>query len=87
MLLTRAVAEAREEHPLLKDIRVGQDDPVLDGVEGAVEAHGAPAVTAALESVLVTLLSLLGRLVGDDMAARLVEQIILAHSGSDDQPK
>ena len=71
-LLTRALAQAQAEHPLLKEIRVGRGG--LDGVTAAVQAHGAPAVAAALEAVLETLLDLLGRLIGDDMVARLVEQ-------------
>jgi hypothetical protein len=36
--------------------------------------HGVPAVAAGLEAVLETLLGLLGRLIGDDMAMQLVEQ-------------
>lgn len=83
-LLTRAVAEAREEHPVLREIRVGHEESVLHGLTGVVEAHGAAAVTAALEAVLVTLLSLLGRLVGDDVAARLVEQDMANHSPHDE---
>lgn len=74
-LLTRAVAQLRAEHPLLNDIRVGrQSEPALDGVVAVVQARGAPAVAAALEAVLEALLDLLGRLIGDDMVARLVEQ-------------
>ena len=75
-LLTRALAQARTEHPLVGNIRIGaQSDPGLAGVPDIVEAHGAPAVAAALEAVLETLLGLLGRLVGDDMVAQLVEHI------------
>ena len=74
-LLTRALAHARSEHPLLGDIRIGaQSEPGLGGVPGIVQAHGAPAVAAALEAVLETLLGLLGRLIGDDVMAQLVEQ-------------
>ena len=75
-MLTRALAQARTEHPLVGNIRIGaQSDPGLAGVPDIVEAHGAPAVAAALEAVLETLLGLLGRLVGDDMVAQLVEHI------------
>jgi hypothetical protein len=73
-LLARAIAQSEAEHPLLKDIRIGrQAKPEVDGVRAAAETHGAPAVAAALEAVLVTLLGLIGRLIGDDMVARLVE--------------
>ena len=74
-LLTRALAQAEPDHPLLKDLRIGrQSEPGLDGVPGIVQVHGAPAVAAALVVVLDTLLGLLGRLIGDDMVVRLVEQ-------------
>jgi hypothetical protein len=73
-LLARAVAQSEVAHPLLKDIRIGrQAKPEVDSVRAAVQAHGAGPVAAALEAVLVTLLELLARLIGDDMVARLVE--------------
>lgn len=73
-LVTRALAQAQADHPLLKEIRIsGQSKPGLDGVTGAVQAHGAPAVAAGLEAALEKLLGLLGRLIGDDMVVRLVE--------------
>jgi chaperonin GroEL (HSP60 family) len=74
-LLTRALAQSQDDHPLLKEIRIGgQSDPGLGGVMEAAQAHGAKAVTEALEAVLETLLGLLGRLIGNDMVSRLVEQ-------------
>ncbi len=39
-----------------------------------VQTHGAPAIAAGLEVMLETLLDVLGRLIGDDMVAQLVEQ-------------
>lgn len=74
-LLLRAIAEAQLQHPLLKEIRIGRTGTSdLDGVTAMVQAHGAPAVSAALEAVLERLFALLGRLIGDDMVARLVDQ-------------
>ena len=74
-LLTRALAQALAEYPFLQGVRVGrQTDPTLDGMTAIVEAYGAPAVAAGLEAMLEKLLGLLGRLIGDDMVARLVEQ-------------
>ena len=74
-LLTRALALALVEYPFLKEIRLGRrSEPGLDGITGIVQVHGVPAVAAGLEAVLETLLGLLGRLIGDDMAAQLVEQ-------------
>ena len=74
-LLMRALVQAQAEHPVLGAIRIGRpSEPGLDGVSGIVQTHGAAAVTAGLDAVLETLLGLLGRLVGDDMVARLVER-------------
>lgn len=74
-LLTRALAQAAVEHPLLKEMRIGRpSEPFLGGVAGMVQTHGAPAIAAGLEVMLETLLDVLGRLVGDDMVAQLVEQ-------------
>ena len=49
-----------------------------------VEAYGAPAVAKGLEAMLEKLLGLLGRLIGDDMVARLVEQEALVGTQDDE---
>ena len=73
-LLTRALAHEQGDYPFLAEIRIGhRSDPVLDGVAGIVQLHGASAAAAGLEAVLETLVGLLGRLIGDDMAVQLVE--------------
>lgn len=73
-LLTRALKQAEGEHPLLAEIRLGRNaDPILGNATEILRMHGAPAVVAALEAALETMFSLLGRLIGDDMVARLVE--------------
>ena len=41
-------------------------------------AHGDPATAEALESLLVRLVELLGRLIGDDMAMKLIERSLAA---------
>ena len=73
-LFTRALTQARIAHPALRhvDLRVGAA-PGLDHVDQAVAASSADAVAAGLEEMLVALLSLLGRLIGDDMMERLLE--------------
>ena len=74
-LFTRALGLAQVKHPFLKEIRIGhRSAPALEGVTGTIQVHGAAAVAAALIAVLETLLGLLGRLIGDDMATQLVEQ-------------
>jgi hypothetical protein len=73
-LLGRAIVLTQAQHPVLKDIRIGrQSTPDLEGVTIAIRTFGAPAVTAALEAALESLLGLLGRLVGQDLVSQLVE--------------
>lgn len=87
-LLTRALAQSEPEHPLLKEIRIGHlSVRGLDGVPDVVQVHGGLAVSAALEAMLETLLGLLGRLVGDDMVARLVEQSPIMRMQNDEEVK
>ena len=40
---------------------------------GEHRAHGVTAVTAAIEALLAALLDILGRLIGGDMATRLID--------------
>lgn len=76
-LLARALADARAGHPVLEEIRIAnRSEPGLEGVPECVRKHGAAATAEGLEMLLVTLLELLGRLIGDDMVMRLVEQVV-----------
>lgn len=71
-LLARALAETRREHPALARLTcVGEDEPAI---RMAVRKHGADAVAAGLVAVLRAMITLLGRIMGDDMAVHLVEQ-------------
>ncbi|MEP6991496.1 MAG: hypothetical protein ABJA80_11260 [bacterium] len=74
-LLTRALQQAEVRHGLLRDVRVRADgDPCLAGISELLAEHGPVDVAAALEAALEEMLSLLGRLIGDDMVARLIGQ-------------
>jgi hypothetical protein len=74
-LFTRALAETRTEYPALAQIQLrARSEPYIDGVAETIMAHGDPATAEALESMLVRLVELLGRLIGDDMAMKLIEQ-------------
>ncbi len=74
-LFPRALAEARVSHPLLTDVRVQKgDQPYFEGTAEIIDAHGASATAEAFEAMLVTLVGLLGRLIGDDMAVKLILQ-------------
>lgn len=72
-LLARALAHTEAAHPVLKDLRRSETDDVrLDGIAASVDAHGIEAVTAAVEALLAAVLDILTRLIGEDMATRLI---------------
>jgi hypothetical protein len=78
-LFTRALAQARAEYPALEQIRLHtRSDPYIDGVAETIMTHGDPATAAGLEAMLVNLIELLGRLIGDDMATKLIERSLAA---------
>jgi hypothetical protein len=72
-LLERALTHTEAAHPVLKDLRrYDTGDVRLDGIAGSVDAHGIEAVTAAAEALLAAVLDILTRLIGEDMAIRLI---------------
>ncbi len=74
-LFTRALADAQTSHPLLIGLRVqSQTQPYFNGSAEIIDAHGPAATAEALEAMLVTLVEILGRLIGDDMAMKLILQ-------------
>ncbi|HET6760522.1 MAG TPA: hypothetical protein VFH13_00400 [Gemmatimonadaceae bacterium] len=76
-LFARALARTQSSHPALRDIRLGGgSDSCLEGVAESGKVHGANAVAEGLEAMLVALIELLGRLIGDDMASKLIEQSV-----------
>jgi hypothetical protein len=78
-LFARALAEAATDHPALKQIQLRlRSEPYVDGVAETIMAHGEAATGAGLESMLVRLIALLGRLIGDEMATKLIEQSLAA---------
>lgn len=78
-LFTRALAEARTEYPALAQIQLrARSQPYIDGVPETIMARGDAATAEALESTLVHLVELLGRLIGDDMATKLIERSVSA---------
>ena len=71
-LLDRALGPARAEHPALAGLSChGGEEPE---VAAAVRAHGAAEVAAGMRAVVAVLIDLLGRIIGEEMALRLVEQ-------------
>lgn len=73
-LLARALARTESDHPALKDICTLNNGAIrLDGMVAGVDAHGVVPVTSAIEALLASLLDVLGRLIGEDMAMRLLD--------------
>ena len=74
-LLARALARTEADHPALKGIRrQNEDDIDVDSVVAAVEVHGVASSTAAFEALLAALIEILSRLIGEDMAIRLLDR-------------
>ena len=83
-LFTRALAQARTEYPALGQIQLrARAEPYIDGVAATIMAQGDAATADALESMLVRVVELLGRLIGDDMAMKLIEQSLAASERGD----
>jgi hypothetical protein len=73
-LIDRALLLARAEHPVLGSLSChGEDEPVTTG---AVRAHSAAEVTAGIVALVATLIDLLSRIVGEEMAVELVNQAV-----------
>ena len=78
-LFVRARAQARGKHPLLEQINFKpRAEPYLDRVPETIEAHGDAPTREALEAVIGNLFYLLGRLVGDDMAEKLIQRGLIS---------
>ncbi len=78
-LVSRAVVEARAEHPALEGVRAGAAAaaaaaPFLEGVADSARVHGVGATAAGVVDVVAWVVELLGRLIGDELATALVEQ-------------
>ena len=71
-LVDRALAQARAEHPAVTGLQCQGGDMV--GVAAAVGAHSAAEVREGILALVARLIDLLSRLIGEDMATRLVEQ-------------
>jgi hypothetical protein len=84
-LLERALAETRTEHAALGNLHCRGD--ANDATVEAVRAHGAARVKNAFLALVARLIDLLGRVVGAEMAARLVEQSWAAPSSRRSETK
>jgi len=72
-LFDRAVGLVRAEHPALDGLACVRGDGPVGTAAG--RAPGAAEVAAGMVAVMAALIELLGRIIGDEMAVHLVEQI------------
>jgi hypothetical protein len=72
VVLDRALGLTQAEHQALRSLSCLGDDE--SATTNAVRAHGAGAVAAAMVALIATMIDVLGRAVGEDMAVRFVEQ-------------
>lgn len=76
-LQKRAVVAAQASHPSLKGVScLGEDASVIIA---AVGVHGAIEVVDGLVALVAGMIELLGRIIGQEMAIRLVEQCGAPH--------
>jgi len=73
-LLHRVLELARAEHPALSRVSCNGSDE--QEIAAAVRAHGAAEVTAGMVALVATLIDLLSRIVGEEMAVELVNQAV-----------
>ncbi len=73
-LFSRALAEARSHHPALEGVRIhSATDPSLEGFSESIARHGTDAVTEGIVAMLTAFIDLLSRLIGEDMALKLLD--------------
>ena len=87
VLLLRVLELVRPEHPVLSRLScTGSDE---QEIAAAVRAHGAAEVTAGMVALVATLIDLLSRTVGEEMAVELVNQAVAAspHRASNTRTK
>ena len=78
-LFSRSLSQARSDFPALAQIEIrARVQPHIDGVGETIMAQGDAATAEALEFMLERLIELLGRLIGDDMAKKLIERSLVA---------
>jgi len=76
-LVTRALAQAKARHPALGEIQLRSGaQPCIDGLEKAIKSYGDAATAEAFEVMIGLLVELLERLIGDDIALKLMDQSI-----------
>ena len=81
-LFDRALMLARAEHPALRSLSCGGDEPVTTA---DVRAEGSAEVAAGVVALVAALTDVLGRIIGEEMAVRLVEHAAIG-SNREERP-
>ena len=83
-LFSRARAEEQVGNPPLVVLLLrARSAPYIEGVAESVAEYGETSTANAIEAMLVSIIDVLGRLIGVDMATNLIERS-LRESASDD---
>lgn len=73
-LFSRALAEARNHHSALDGVRIhSATEPFLEGLPESIALRGADAVNEGIIATLMAFIDLLSRLIGEDMALKLLD--------------
>lgn len=72
-LLDRALGLTRPAHPALTNVSCRIDDTA--SLESAIRVHGGQPVADGMIALLENLIDLLGRIIGEDLAAHLIDGI------------
>ncbi len=76
-LFQRAQTQVADQHPALEEMQLRvREEPYVSSVKESIESFGDSATATAIEAMLAATISLLGRLIGDDMANNLIERSI-----------
>ncbi len=74
-LFTRARAQEQPGNRALESLQLSpRHDPYIIGVAESIGEYGDDATADAIESMIVGMIELLGRLIGVDMATSLIER-------------
>jgi len=83
-LFARALVRAQADHPALANVTYAHQSAVcLERLAESARIHGANAAADGVAATLTALIELLGRLIGQDIALRLVEHSLQADAAAD----
>jgi hypothetical protein len=83
-LFARALVRAQADHPALANVQYAHRSAVcLERLADSARIHGASAAVDGVAAILTALIELLSRLIGQDIALRLVEHSLQADAAAD----